>query len=133
MQGISHMTFIVHDLDKAAHFFKTIFSAVEVYSSGQDTFSVAREKFFLIGELWIAIMEGESLPTKTYNHIAFKIDSTEVDDYLERISSLGLEIKDGRVRVTGEGQSIYFYDHDKHLFELHTGTLEERLNRYRQR
>lgn len=133
MQGISHMTFIVHDLKKATQFFQTIFDAEEVYSSGQDTFSVAREKFFLIGELWIAIMEGESLPTKTYNHIAFKIDSIEVDDYLERINSLGLEIKDGRGRVTGEGQSIYFYDYDNHLFELHTGTLEERLNRYSQR
>lgn len=132
MQGISHMTFIVHDLDKATQFFETVFSAEEVYASGQDTFSVSREKFFLIGELWIAIMEGESLPTKTYNHIAFKIDSTEVDDYLERIRSLDLEIKDDRARVSGEGQSIYFYDYDNHLFELHTGTLEERLERYGQ-
>jgi fosfomycin resistance protein FosX len=24
----------------------------------------------------------------------------------------------------------YFYDYDNHLFELHTGTLEERLARY---
>jgi len=30
----------------------------------------------------------------------------------------------------GEGRSIYFYDHDNHLFELHTGNLEERLARY---
>lgn len=130
MQGISHMTFIVQDLDKATQFFERVFLAEEVYASGQDTFSVSREKFFLIGELWIAIMEGESLPTKTYNHIAFKIDATEVDDYLERIRALNLEIKDGRVRVSGEGQSIYFYDYDNHLFELHTGTLEERLKRY---
>ncbi|WP_321388540.1 FosX/FosE/FosI family fosfomycin resistance hydrolase [uncultured Enterococcus sp.] len=131
MQGISHMTFIVHDLNKAAQFFKTVFTAEEVYSSGEETFSVAKEKFFLIDDLWIAIMEGESLPTRTYNHIAFKIDATEVDDYLDRIRSLGLEIKDGRARVSGEGQSIYFYDYDNHLFELHTGTLEERLARYR--
>ncbi|MBL1223523.1 FosX/FosE/FosI family fosfomycin resistance hydrolase [Enterococcus sp. BWR-S5] len=130
MQGISHMTFIVHDLNKAALFFKTVFTAEEVYSSGEETFSVAKEKFFLIDDLWIAIMEGKSLPTRTYNHIAFKIDATEVDDYLDRIRSLGLEIKDGRARVSGEGQSIYFYDYDNHLFELHTGTLEERLARY---
>ncbi len=32
----------------------------------------------------------------------------------------------------GEGHSLYFYDHDNHLFELHTGTLEERLARYAQ-
>jgi hypothetical protein len=36
-----------------------------------------------------------------------------------------------RPRVPGEGRSIYFYDYDSHLFELHTGTLGERLSRYR--
>ena len=36
-----------------------------------------------------------------------------------------------RDRVEGEGRSIYFYDHDNHLFELHTGTLEMRLESYR--
>lgn len=130
LQGLSHMTFIVHDLKKATLFFQTIFDAKEVYSSGTDTFSIAKEKFFLIGELWIAIMEGESLPSKTYNHIAFKIETSEVPIYLEKIRTLGLTIKDERPRVSGEGQSIYFYDYDNHLFELHTGTLEERLRRY---
>ncbi len=32
--------------------------------------------------------------------------------------------------MAGEGRSLYFHDHDNHLFELHTGTLEERLARY---
>jgi hypothetical protein len=32
--------------------------------------------------------------------------------------------------VAGEGHSLYFYDYDNHMFELHTGTLEERLTRY---
>jgi catechol 2,3-dioxygenase-like lactoylglutathione lyase family enzyme len=29
-----------------------------------------------------------------------------------------------------ERESSYLYDFDNHLFELHTGTLEERLKRY---
>ncbi|MGX7137265.1 FosX/FosE/FosI family fosfomycin resistance hydrolase [Enterococcus silesiacus] len=127
---ISHMTFIVQDLEKATLFFEKIFGAKEVYSSGINTFSIAQEKFFLMNDLWIAIMQGDSLPTKTYNHIAFKIEESEYDDYLEKINSLGLEIKEGRPRVAGEASSIYFYDFDNHLFELHTGTLEERLSRY---
>ncbi|MEI5991018.1 hypothetical protein A5881_002551 [Enterococcus termitis] len=128
---ISHMTFIVQDLEKATLFFETIFSAKEVYSSGTNTFSIAQEKFFLINDLWIAIMQGDSLPTKTYNHIAFKIEESEYNDYLEKINDLGLEIKAGRSRIEAEASSIYFYDFDNHLFELHTGTLEERLSRYR--
>ncbi|MCA5013888.1 MULTISPECIES: FosX/FosE/FosI family fosfomycin resistance hydrolase [unclassified Enterococcus] len=133
MQIISHMTFIVHDLEKATQFFEQIFGAKEVYSSGETTFSIAREKFFLIGDLWIAIMEGEPLPTKTYNHIAFKIEEADYELYLERIDRLGLEIRKGRTRVEGEASSIYFYDFDNHLFELHTGTLEERLKQYQKK
>jgi hypothetical protein len=34
-------------------------------------------------------------------------------------------------RVDGERYSVYFYGHDNHLFELHTGTLDERLARHR--
>ena len=29
-----------------------------------------------------------------------------------------------------EGRSLYFYHFDNHLFELHTGTLDERLRSY---
>jgi hypothetical protein len=49
---------------------------------------------------------------------------------LSRIKSLGLDVRESRPRVEGEGRSIYFHDADNHLFELHTGTLQERLARY---
>ena len=128
--GISHITFIVKDLGKATKFFKEIFVAKEIYSSEDKTFSISKEKFFLINDLWIAVMEGEKIE-KSYNHIAFKIDESDYEMYLKRIENLGLEIKVGRKRVIGEGNSIYFYDYDNHLFELHTGTLETRLHHYR--
>ena len=130
MEGISHITFIVKDLEKASSFFKIIFDAKEVYSSGDKTFSISKEKFFLIDNQWIAIMEGEPLRDRTYNHIAFKIKDEEFTIYEERIKALGVDYKPPRARVKGEGQSLYFYDYDNHLFELHTGTLEERLKRY---
>jgi catechol 2,3-dioxygenase-like lactoylglutathione lyase family enzyme len=127
--GISHITFIVKDLGKATKFFKEIFEAKEIYSSEDKTFSISKEKLFLINDLWIAVMEGEKIE-KSYNHIAFKIDESDYEMYLKRIENLGLEIKVGRERVIGEGNSIYFYDYDNHLFELHTGTLETRLHHY---
>ncbi|ECJ9746645.1 FosX/FosE/FosI family fosfomycin resistance thiol transferase [Listeria monocytogenes] len=130
ISGLSHITLIVKDLNKTTTFLREIFNAEEIYSSGDPTFSLSKEKFFLIAGLWICIMEGDSLQEQTYNHIAFRIQSEEVDEYIERIKSLGVEIKPERPRVQGEGSSIYFYDFDNHLFELHTGTLEERLKRY---
>ncbi|MBC2120997.1 fosfomycin resistance hydrolase FosX [Listeria marthii] len=130
ISGLSHITLIVKDLNRTTTFLQDIFNAEEIYSSGDNTFSLSKEKFFLIAGLWICIMEGESLQERTYNHIAFQIQSEEVDEYIERIKSLGVEIKPERPRVQGEGRSIYFYDFDNHLFELHAGTLEERLKRY---
>ncbi|EPC2292180.1 fosfomycin resistance hydrolase FosX [Listeria monocytogenes] len=130
ISGLSHITLIVKDLNKTTAFLQNIFNAEEVYSSGDKTFSLSKEKFFLIAGLWICIMEGDSLQERTYNHIAFQIQSEEVDEYTERIKALGVEMKPERPRVQGEGRSIYFYDFDNHLFELHAGTLEERLKRY---
>ena len=133
IEGISHVTFVVRDLDRMADLLVAVLGAEEVYSSGEATFSISREKFFLVGGVWIAIMEGEPLPGKTYNHVAFKIAEEDYDAYAERVRSTGVEMREGRSRVEGEGRSLYFYDHDNHLFELHTGTLERRLARYRER
>jgi fosfomycin resistance protein FosX len=130
IEGLSHTTFIVRDLERMAAILIGVFDAREVYSSGEETFSAAPEKFFQVGTLWIAIMEGEPLPSRTYNHVAFKIQESELESYEARIKALGLEIRRPRARVEGEGRSIYFYDNDNHLFELHTGTLAERLARY---
>lgn len=130
IEGISHITFIVKDLEHTSTFFREIFDAEEIYSSGDNKFSFAREKFFLISGQWIAIMEGDSLSERTYNHIAFKIPDKEFDSYSERIRALGLDLKSSRPRAEGEGHSLYFYDFDNNLFELHTGTLSERLRWY---
>lgn len=130
IQGLSHMTFVVRDLDRMSEILSGVFDAREVYDSGARQFSLSREKFFLIDELWIAIMEGAPLPERSYNHIAFKIDDADFDRYAERVRKLGLDMRPPRPRVEGEGRSIYFHDHDNHLFELHTGTLAERLARY---
>lgn len=132
VSGLSHMTFIVSDLDRMEEILTGVLGARKVYDSGDDTFSLSRERFFLVGDddLWIATMEGEALPGRTYNHVAFKIDNGDYDACLERINALGLDVKESRSRVEGEGRSIYFYDDDNHMFELHTGTLDERLKRY---
>lgn len=136
VQGLSHITFIVRDLDRMQQILATVLDARKVYDSGAETFSLSRERFFLIGDgdaaVWVATMEGEPLAARTYNHVAFKIDEADYDDYLGRIRGLGLALREGRSRVAGEGQSIYFYDDDNHMFELHTGTLQDRLQRYAQ-
>ncbi|MDQ8564620.1 FosX/FosE/FosI family fosfomycin resistance hydrolase [Enterococcus faecium] len=128
---ISHITLIVKDLNKTSVLLNTLFDAKEIYDSQQKKFSLYPEKFFLVKDLWIAVMQNSSnkLP-KTYNHIAFKIDEQVIDSFVSKIQMLGLTVEPGRSRVKGEASSIYFYDYDNHLFELHTGTLQEHLKSY---
>ena len=129
VSGISHITLICKNLDKTTEFLQQIFSAKEIYASGNNTFSLSKEKFFKIGHLWLAIMEGEPV-SKTYNHIAFQVNVSDLSTFREKISQLCLEILPDRKRHPDEGQSLYFYDYDGHLFELHSGSLEKRLQYY---
>ena len=133
IEAISHITLIVQDLERTGNLFSSALGAKEVYASGEETFSLSKERFFFLGGMWIAIMEGSSLPSRTYNHIAFKIPKSEFEEYRQRLEKAGVEFRVDRPRVHGEGLSLYFYDYDNHLFELHTGTLEDRLQAYGKR
>ncbi len=130
IQGLSHLTFVVRNLERSAGLWRDALGAQEVYDSGPAQFSLSREKFFVVGGMWIALMEGESLSARNYRHVAFQVDDADIEAYRTRLAELGAEIREGRARVEGEGQSLYFYDYDNHLFELHSGTLEQRLARY---
>lgn len=131
MQGISHLTFIVRDLDRMAALLCQGLGAREVYDSGDRGHSLSPEKFFLLGGTWIAAMQGDPPAARSYQHVAFSVNESELPDYAARLSALGVEMQPPRRRIEGEGQSLYFYDFDNHLFELHAGTLEQRLAAYR--
>ena len=130
IDGLSHITFIVSDLDKMEVILMKVLDAKKIYDSGDRTYSLSKERFFNIGGIWVATMEGEPLRDKTYNHVAFKMAVEDYDKKLQRIQALGLEVREGRSRADGEGRSIYFYDFDNHMFELHSGTLQDRLRCY---
>jgi catechol 2,3-dioxygenase-like lactoylglutathione lyase family enzyme len=130
IEGISHITFMVRDLERMARFLRDGLGAREVYDSSARNFSLSREKFFTLGGVWLAAMEGEPPAQRTYQHVAFKIPEAELPLYAARLAAIGVEIMPARERVDGEGVSLYFYDFDNHLFELHTGALRQRLERY---
>ena len=130
VHGVSHITFIVRDLDRMTTFLCDGLGATEVYDNTAKNFLLAREKFFLLGDTWLAVLEGNPPAERSYQHLAFKVDEAHLSGFETKIRALGVEIKAPRPRVAGEGQSLYFYDFDDHLFELHTGTLEERLRNY---
>jgi catechol 2,3-dioxygenase-like lactoylglutathione lyase family enzyme len=129
VQGISHLTFVVRDLDRMSKLLCEGLGAKEVYDSAGKDFSLSRERFFILGGVWLAAMEGQ--PTeRSYRHVAFKVHEADLSLFEARLRCVGVEIRPARPRVEGEGLSLYFYDFDNNLFELHTGTLEQRLERY---
>ena len=130
VEGLSHLTFIVGDLERTARLFREGLGAEEIYDSRGEDHSLSREKFFLLGGVWMVAMEGETPRHRSYRHTAFRVDETELPGIEARLTALGVELLSGRPRVEGEGRSLYFYDFDNHLFELHAGTLEQRLEAY---
>jgi catechol 2,3-dioxygenase-like lactoylglutathione lyase family enzyme len=128
--SLNHITLIVSDVDRTARMLRYIFDAEEVYDSRGKNYSLSYEKFLSIGGTWIAVMEGSPRAGRSYDHVAFGVPDSEFEKTVSRVKQMGLEIKPGRDRAAGEGRSIYFYDFDNHLFELHTGTLEDRLAAY---
>ena len=77
MGGLSHITFIVRDLDRMEEILTTVLDARKIYDSGEKTFSRSPERFFDIGRVWVAVMQGDSLPERSYNHVAFEMRPDE--------------------------------------------------------
>lgn len=75
-------------------------------------------------------MEGEPPAERSCQHVAFEVGEDDLAVYRVKLEALGVEILPPRKRVEGERMSVYFHDFDNHLFELHAGTLEQRLVRY---
>ena len=129
ISALSHVTLIVSNLELSAQLWREGLGATEVYDSSNNNFSVSQEKFFLLGDVWVALMQGEPA-ARSYRHVAFHAPETELREFEHRLRALGAEIRPPRPRVRGEGLSLYFYDYDDNLLELHSGTLEERLRAY---
>jgi len=90
--------------------------------------------YFDLDGLWIALNQ-EDIPRnkeyRTYTHIAFTIEAGDFDAFLNRLRALNVEVLPGRARDLRDQKSIYFLDPDGHMFEFHTGTLNDRLDYYK--
>lgn len=78
--------------------------------------------------------EEKEIPRKeiyeSYTHIAFSIAKEDVQSWKKKLDELKVFIIPGRKRNEKDLASIYFSDPDGHKFELHTGTLEDRMKFY---
>jgi fosfomycin resistance protein FosX len=101
----------------------------EVYYAGDNTFSTWWEKFSSLVVSALPLLRGRVCTSRAYKYVTVKVSDQQMVASWLAVVRLGLDMRPSRSRVEGEGKSMHFHDYDNHLFELHTGTLDERLAR----
>ena len=129
IKGLNHFLFSVSDLEQSIEFYQHVFDA-KLLAKGRSTAT------FDLNGMWLALNVEKEIPRNeikdSYTHVAFSIDEQDFDKMYEKLEELNVNILSGRKRDERDKKSIYFTDLDGHKFEFHTGTLQDRLDYYKQ-
>ena len=123
ISGVNHLTFAVRDLSRSVTFYRDLLGC-ELRAQWETG------AYLSAGPLWLCLSvdaEARCAPHPDYTHVAFSVENEAFPALAERVGASAASWKDNR----SEGASLYFLDPDGHRLELHVGSLETRLQHYR--
>lgn len=127
VQGVNHITFSVEDIERSVSFYQRVLKAKLLFREGATA-------YLELGGAWLALNEQQGAFSAelraSCSHIAFTISLEDWEDWKAHLANQNALMSPGRKRSPEEGLSLYFYDPDGRLLELHTGSLSQRLSAY---
>ncbi|RUO37516.1 FosC2 family fosfomycin resistance glutathione transferase [Aliidiomarina shirensis] len=117
LRGINHITIAVSDLERSLEFYTRLLGmkAHVSWDSGA---------YLSLGATWICLSCDEVHPSQDYCHIAFDVSEENFEPVTKKLREAHVvEWKQNR----SEGLSLYLLDPDGHKLEIHSGSLQSRL------
>lgn len=118
LNGLNHITIAVSDLERSFSFYVDLLGMVPRAKWDKGA-------YLSVGELWFCLSYDVVKPSQDYTHIAFDVSESDFPQLEIRLQKAG--IRQWKQNVS-EGDSLYILDPDGHKLELHSGTLEQRLD-----
>lgn len=117
LRGLNHITIAVNDLRRSLNFYTDLLEMKPHvrWDSGAD---------LSLGDVWLCLSHDEAKRSQDYCHLAFDVPEDNFNAVSEKLRAANVaEWK----KNDSEGSSLYFLDPNGHKLEIHSGSLESRL------